>query len=318
MNKKCYAYNLLILLFLHQSSFTMQNALSQTIALSSFIGAVSYGIAKGAAIWKIRTEEDAPQNVQIWARDILAKKNIINAHSVPLKLGEGWCVYGGAFIQIDKNIAQVLEKNLTEKLITSQTKKQMTLAERSLLHEAQHYHNGDIGKGFLIFSLSIIPLVFSNVALLKKTSSYLLNIPKFLIGLVLPIVSYIPCKRHQEIEADRFAFMNLSSIKKLKINRDHKLYNAEQFEFNLINYPYSSRYSLFENTIYQLISDKIKCLDQNLLNCFDSSSKYIIKQKNTLIAIANFIHDHQRPSYRHRVTIADECLKKRNIIENHL
>jgi len=294
----------------------MQSPLPHAIAFSTFYSALGYGIAKGIALWKVRTAQEAPENVQLWARDILNNKNISHANSVPLKLGNSWLVCGGSFIQIDQESAERLEKNLTKKQITSDEETERALAERSLLHEAKHYQNNDFSKGLLTHNLSIIPLVFSFFSPVKKII-YVPNIAKLLIAIGLPVVNYITFTRYQEAEADRFAFMNLSSIKKLEMNRDRKLEHAELFEFNVINYPYSSNKNWFENKIRSILFNKIHHLDQKLLNCSNNQSKHIIRQKNILITIANFIYDHQHPSFRRQVTIADECLKKRYIIENH-
>src|SRR4030095_9074432 len=306
MNKKHYTYTIfLVPLLIYQSSFTMQSPLSHAITFSTVYSALGYGIAKGIALWKMRTNEDAPYNVQTWARDILTKINIPHANSIPLKLDNGWCVYGGYYIQIDRNVAQILEKNLAKELLTPHEEKERALAEKSLLHEAKHYQNSDFGKGILTYNFSIIPLVFSVFSSVKKTNYCIPNAARFLIAIGLPIANYITCKRYQEAEADRFAFMNLSSIKKLEINRAHKLENANLFESNLIDYPYSADKNWLHNIIRPILSNKINHLDQNSL------------KKNILISIANFMHDHQHPSFRGQVAIADECLKKRYIIENH-
>ncbi len=314
MNKKHFAYKtLLIILLINQSSFTMQSPLAQAIASSITCYALIYGLFKVAFLLLTHTKEDAPQNVQTWARDILTTKNITNANSVPLKLGNDWCVAGGTFIQIDKNEATNLEKNLIQKQITTNIQKEIILAEEKLLHEAKHYHNGDMGKGFLTFIISTIPY-FYYIDSSSKKISYALKILKFLITVALPIISITAHIRHKETEADRFAFMNLSSIENLEINKNWHLRQAELFEENLESHPIENNRSWLENKIRSALSSKIVNINQKLSKNSHKNLEQLLMQKKILINIANFIDDFKHPSLQSRADLAEECLKKRRLM----
>ncbi len=328
MNKKHFAYKtLLIILFINQSSFAMQSPLAQAIALSTAFYALSYGLVKGSTLLLTYTKEDATQNVQAWARDILTKKNITNANSVPLKLGNGWLVGGGTFIQIDKEEAKNLEKNLAQKQITSNMEKKIILAdaEGKLLHEAKHYHNSDTDKGFLTSIISSIPLCYyyisslstKNIGSSAKKISYGKNILNFLTLAALPIISANAYIRYQETEADRFAFMNLSSIEKLEIYKNLYLQKAELFEENLEFRPIGNNRSWLKNIIRPALSIKIVNLNQELSKNSPKNLKQLLMQKKILIDIAYFIDDFRHPSFQSRADLAEKCLeKRRHMIES--
>jgi hypothetical protein len=316
MSKKPYTYStLIIILILNQQSLAMlQSTLSQAIIYQTTWGTLVYGLSKGLALLQIHRDEDAPQKVQTWARDILAKKNITNAHSIPLKLGDSWCVNGGSLIQIDKKAAEDLNTNLAKAQLTLDDEKQKIIAEMALLHEAKHYHNGDFGKNSLTSYFSLIPLGFCSSLLINKWNNYI-SILTLLFTAGLSIISTITYARYQEKEAERFAFMNLSSIEKLKITKDLYLKGAEAFEIQLRHNPYLPNRSWFENKIRSVLSNQIVSLNSNRLKNHDKQPKYIFIQKK-LIDIANFIYDPLHPSAQNLADLAQECLEKRLALEN--
>ena len=295
---------LMMLLTTYKPSFAMHTKLVQYLVGSTLISGVGYGVGKVAAKCDEYKREDAPENVQKWARKILAEKDIKNADSVPLKLGDGWRVAGGSFIQIDKEEAYSLEKCLVKKWPTQNDSKEKVLAEESLLHEGKHYNNGDFSKGYILLGLTYAP-VFQ--ALVNSNKRLTIPMVAFSAG------SLLTYTRYQEVEADRFAFMNLSSIEKLEISKANRLRQAEIFENNLLTNPLRSKNNRLENIVRPMLSKKLHSLNQKALESShdQNEKKRIDTQKKRLIKLADFIFDPKHPDFRRQVAIAQECLDKR-------
>jgi hypothetical protein len=216
---------------------------------------------------------------------------------------------GGSFIQIDRQEADRLEKCLVKKSETEDDFRQKTLAERKLLHEGKHYNNGDHGKRCMVFGLAYAP-VLQAVDSCKK-----LMLPNVLLRAGFCFVVVNMYGRYQEEEADRFAFMNLSSIKKLEISKANCLRSAEIFENNLLINPLWGQRNRLEKMVRPILSRKLHSLNQRALECSDDQKKLINIQKNRLIKIADYIFDPEHHDARRRVAIAQECLDKRK--EDH-
>jgi hypothetical protein len=302
MNKK-YAKYIVLMMFLMvcKPSFSMQARIAQYIVNCASIFSGSYILGKIMACYKESRLPDAPHNVQFWARAILREKGIKNADSVPLKVGEGWAVYGGRFIQMNQDGVDYLESNLTKNSLV------VVSEEKSLLHEGKHYHNGDFGKGVFFLSAAIAPCV---QAVSKNC---------FKRGLLLGMVgmmSEICHMRYQEAEANRFAFMNFSSIQKLEVTKNYYVRSAEDFEYNLLHYPLRYKNNLLENIARPMLSERLHSLNQKALESSHDQKQFIDIQKRGLIKLAHFIFDPKHPDFRRQVAIAQECLDKRRMSEN--
>ncbi len=255
-------------------------------------------LGKIRACYKESKLTDAPYNVQQWARAMLRENGIKNADSVPLKVGEGWKVVGGRYIQMDRDGVDYLESNLAKNSLAVVKK------ERSLLHESKHYHNGDFGKGILFFSAAITPCMQAAFKNCFKRS--------LLLGM-MGMMGDVCYGRYQEAEADRFAFMNLSSVHKLEAIKNDLLGSADRFEDNLLHHPFFDlrEFNALEEKARPVISGQLRRLNQKSLECSENKKKLIDMKKKSLIGIANFIFDYEHPSYRRRIAIAQECLDKR-------
>jgi hypothetical protein len=289
MNKRYVHYNILLtLLVINNASFSMGTNLVRYIAGSALVGGSYCGIKREISKYEETVLENVPCNVEKWARKNLIEKGIKNADSVPLKMNI-W-VTGRSFIGIDENEARELENYFVKQEINDEGRKKEIIAHEMLLHEAKHYHHNDFDKRYVMCGL------ISGILFLKNAS-----VPGFFLKLAMVVGSNIAYVRHQELEADRFAFMNVP-VEDLEVCKACRLEWAELFEEDALHKPFLNQKSLIGKSAGLLISKRLHQLNQTENNRW---------QKDILIGLADFCHDHEHPRYWRQVALVQECIDKR-------
>jgi len=301
MNNKYVAYSVLIaFLMINQQSFCMQAKLLQYVANSALLSTGAYGMSKATAVYKSYTSEDMPKGVDTWIRKIYAKNGLKNADSVPLKIGKGSYCYGGHFIALDRNKVDSLNWRLA---LGNNSENEFALHEKLALHELKHLKCGDVGKGILVFG--------STTSLLLQLSS---SFPVLALKLGMIMGINLTYRRYQEAEAERFAYMNISSLDKLEIIKQDIARQAKNFEWDLRYCHFDVDNNWFERMIRPTISKKLYELDQKAAESDDQQERLVINlQQKKLIKLAHFAFDYQHPDTQRCVDIAQECIDKRKV-----
>ena len=279
MNKKYVSYGVLaMLLMINNLSFSMGTKLVRYMAGSTLVGGGYYLMNKELAKYGENILENVPCNIEKWARKNLAEKGIKNADTVPLKIDNKWITHH-SYIGFNEEEVNDLED-----------RKKEIIAREMLFHEAKHYHNNDIDKRCLVRGLT------TGILFLPHAS-----VPRFLLKVAMVMVSNITYIRHQELEADRFAFMNVS-VEDLEVCKARRLGWAELFEEHTLNDPFLNQKSWVTQSIGMLISKRLRQLNQKDDNQW---------QKDVLVGLADFCHDHEHPRYWRQVALVQECIDKR-------
>ncbi len=300
MNKKYLVSSLLMVLLSVSQSFSMYSRLFQHAIGSTLVGATAYVSGKLIAQYKEQSFSDAPQSIQRWARPILAEGGMKNADSVPLKIDDGWAVYRGSLITIDRKQVDLLENCLGKKNLNASEQMFINDAEETLRHEKKHYQNGDYGKGLLLYALTA-PLILESITL-----------PGIILKLGMIAGTNLAYTRYQEAEADRSAFMNMPSLEKLEMVKAAREQQVKLFENNMRNYYWYHNSNWLAKKVGPAISDQFNVLDEEAWNASDDFELAKIEQKQAvLIAVADFIWDHKHPSFKRQLAIAQECIEAR-------
>lgn len=316
MNKK-YNLSLLLVVFLANniecSSFQKAQNQLITYALNTalFSGAMYLG-GKVIAKYEENSLPDAPPHFQECARKILAENGLKNADSIPLKMGDGWSVQGGSFIQVDSKEVNALENIFAGRSTYSDEKQRIIRAftEYSLLHEKEHYHNGDFGKRCLLAGATIA-FGFQVMTGKSLTDDLLSSPTSLLVGGGSGFIVVVPYRRYCEKEADRSAFMNISSLEKLEITKHIMEAHAQDFETNLLTKSLSDQPNWFERKMRPMIAHRWHTLNRDIATAsFEEQAEIRQKQRN-LMEAASFMRDQQHPSYRSMTELAQECIDLR-------
>ncbi len=295
MNKYFYAryITLAMLLMVNNVSFSMGAKLVRYVAGSALVGGGSYVMDTELTKYVEKTWEDVPLNVEKWARRNLAAKGIKNAEVMPLKMGPGWSVER-SLIAMEQNEVRELENCLIKQEMDDEDRKKEVLAQEMLFHEAKHYQSSDYGKRRLVYGLT------SGILFLPHAS-----VPRFFLKASMVVASNIAYIRHQELEADRFAFMNVP-VEDLEICKSRRLQWAENFEDYISNDPCVGFNSGIKMRIGFLLSKRLHQLKQK------EDSK---QEKDMLIALVDLLHDHEHRRCWRQVALVQECIDKRKETE---
>lgn len=294
-------------------------AINYAFNVALFSG-ISYLIGKATAKSQENCLPDASPHFQKWARKILAENGLQNADSIPLKMGKGSCVIGGSFIQIDSRCVDRLEDILAGRSIYSDEKQKRIRAhvEKILLHEKKHYYNGDFGKTCLLFgattALGFQVITGNDFITSTIKNGSLVHGGALLTGVMCATVGSVPYIRYQEKEADRSAFMNISSLEKLEINKRILEEHAQAFETNLLKNPLSGERNWLERKVRPMIADQWHTLSAGVATASHEEVVKIQLKQRSLIEVADFISDWEHSSYRSAIELAQECLDKRKAI----
>jgi len=282
MNRKHALYAVLMaFLSISAKSFSMQAKIAQYVANSALISGMVYSGGKMMAKYEKSKLADVPLHVERWARPILVENNTKNAHSVSLKVGNRWQVFAGDYIQMDKcdveTINRIMEK--PQDSWSLHEKEQMILHKQALLHERKHYHKNDFGKWALLYGLTTTPL--------GTKSRNFLTFGLKLIGAVGSNIGYI---RYTESEAERSAYMHMSSLDELEVVKKENERWAEDFEYDL-------RLAIPVEKTAQ----------------FDDPERF-----RQFVEFESFVSDWSHPSYRYHVQLVQDCIDKRKAEEAKL
>jgi hypothetical protein len=296
---KCYGA-LIMLLTVNTVLFSMKTNIIRYVVSSALIGGGSYVLDKEITKYAENAWEDAPQNVQQWARKNLIEKGIKNADTVPLKMGPLWSAER-SFIAVEQSEARELENCFMKQEMDDEDRKKEIFAQEMLFHEAQHYQNSDYGKRRLVYGLT------SGILFLPHAS-----VPRLLLKAAMVVGANIAYIRHQELEADRFALMNVP-IENLETCKFKQLQWAEAFEDYVLNDPFAGLHSGIKMRIGFLLSKRLHSLNQQALSVPNNSNKllHIQRQKDILIGLVDFLHDYRHPRYWRHVALVQECMDKR-------
>ncbi len=290
MNKKYVAYGVLAMfLTINNVSFSMGANLARYIAGSALVGGGYYVLDKELAKYEESRLENVPCNIEKWARKNLAEKGIKNANLVPLKIDNRWVTWY-SYIGLNKEDICGLEDYFDQQETDEVIRKKAIIAQEMLFHEAKHYHNNDLDKRCLVRGLT------SGLLFLPHAS-----VPKFIVKAAMVVGANITYIRHQEREADRFAFMNVS-VEDLEVCRDRRLGWAELFEEHTLHEPFLNQKTWMRKGLGLCISKRLHHLNQK------NGSQW---QKDILFAVANFLHDDEHPRYRRQAVLVQECIDKR-------
>lgn len=298
MNKKlCVRGMLLIFLLINPQAFGMQTKLIHYAMDSALLSTGFYGLAKLTARYMAYTSEDMPERVDTWVRKIYAKNGLKNADSVPLKIGKGSFCFGGHFIALDRKMVDSLDWRLCEE---DNSENEFVLEERVALHELKHLKNGDCGKGILVRTCTLSPL-------LRSSSSFPVLIVKY--GMIMG--AHLIYTRYVEAEAERSAYMNIPSLDQLEIIKQDNIRQGDDFEWDL-RHHFNEDCNLIEGIIRPIISKKLYTLDQKKVESNNQKERLAIDlQQKKLINLAAFAFDWQHPDWQRCGEIAQECIDKR-------
>lgn len=280
------------------------------VALAAWFSAASYLATKVVAKYIQGTLLDTPLSFQQWARSFLAEKGLKNVNAILLKMGSGWGVKGGSFIQVDSCDVKKFNTVLLSISIKSEQKQKeiRAIVEESLLHEARHYCNGDGSKGRLFYAVTVALLVRVIIGKywFRKKKNWLECFAAIGFGIV-PVISYF---RYQEHEADRYAFMNMP-LESLEISKKLCQRGVGRFETNLAENSLEGNFLV--KKIIPVLSKKLNVFNQELVHCCDKPEQilWIQSKRRGVIEVASFLCDLCHPSYQSRFELAQECFKKR-------
>jgi hypothetical protein len=256
---------------------------------SALVGGSYYVLDKELAKYEESTLKNVPCNVEKWARKNLAEKGIRNADVVPLKTANRWVTWY-SYIGLKEDEISGLEDYLTQQTTDEEVRKKVIIAQEMLLHEAKHYHNNDLDKRCLVRGLT------SGLLFLPHAS-----VPRFLLKVAMVVGANTAYIRHQETEADRFAFMNVP-VEDLEVCKARRLGWAELFEEHTLHSPFINYRSWSGLCAALFLSKRLHTLNQKEGNQW---------QKGMVVGLADIIHDYQHPRYRHQAALVQECIDKR-------
>jgi hypothetical protein len=290
MNKKYVNCGVVaVLLTMHTVSFSMKTNLMRYVAGSALVGGGCYLMDKEIAKYEESTLKNVPCHVEKWARKNLAEKGIKNADTVPLKLDSRWVTWH-YYIGFKENEISGLEEYFAEQKTDEEMRKKAIIAQEMLFHEAKHYHNNDIDKRCLVWGLTTGLLFLSHA-----------SVPKFLLKVGMVAASNITYIRCQELEADRFAFMNVP-LEDLEVSKERRFGWAELFEEHTQHSPFTNFSSWGGLSAALLLSRRLHTLNQKEGNQW---------QKGLIIALVDFLHDYEHPRYWRQAVLVQECIDKR-------
>ncbi len=329
MNKQYQAFALLLVFLVSNSECsTFQKAQDQAITYA-FNTAVLSGIiylgGKVIAQHEVKTLPDASPHVQQWARKIFAEKGLKDAALVPLKVGDQWAVGGGSFIQIGFKDEQGLNTVLSGKSKLSEAEQKNLLAEKEyeILHELNHYQNGDFGKICLVTG-AVSSLVFpvirgKNVAfgMPSLSTETLKSVGAAGVSLYFTPYISIPYRRYQETEADHYAFMDISSFKNIKIvkaNLQSKADICEKvFLDDSMNTQLNDHRGFCGKQLNPAILKSLQGIEKDMAETDNDADKLLELRgkKRRLIELSHLLLDPDHPSFQTRAELAQECYDKR-------
>jgi hypothetical protein len=294
MNRSYVQYTVLVMLLLiNNISFAMKANLLRYMAGSALVGGGSYLMDKELAKYEESCLKNVSCNIEKWARKNLIEKGIRDADTVLLKVDKRW-VTGHSYIGLKENEIDGLEDYFAQQETDEESRKKAIIAQEMLFHEAKHYQNNDIEKRVFMQGLTSGILFLSHA-----------TVPRFFLKAVMVVTANIAYIRHQELEADRFAFMNVP-LQDLELCKARRLGWAELFEKHTLNEPLLNQKNWMTKGLGLLISKRLHQLDQQE----DSQ-----QEKDILIGLADFMHDHEHPRYWRQVALAQECIDKRKKAE---
>lgn len=284
---------------------------------TAIVSGASYLMGKIGAKHLEKSLLDAPPNFQKWAREILANNGLVDANLIPLKVGTQSMtdVIGGLFIQFDPKIINPIEEILAGKsmLSKSQQKTILASAERTLLHEKKHYSNGDFGKECLSRGITAAStmIIIDSVKPEKNIHATIgASIVVLSSGFLIPNIPYI---RYQEKEADRYAFMHLSSLENLELCKNFGQGQAHAFERNLLNNKTNDEDNFLQKTTSHFFAKQLKNINKSLGENADKPEvlSALQRKKRRYIEVASFLRDFEHYSWQSHVELAQECIDLR-------
>jgi hypothetical protein len=294
MNRRYAKYAVLaMLLLVNNLSFSMRAKLVRYALGSTLVGTVSYALDKELGKYEESYLENVPCNIEKWARKNLSEKGIRNADVVPLKMDNRW-VASHFYIGLNSYEIDGLEEYFAQQETDEENRKKAIIAQERLFHEAKHHHNNDVKKRFLVQSLTTGLLFLPHA-----------TVPRFFLKVAMVVGANIAYIRHQELEADRFAFMNVP-VENLEVCKARRLGWAELFEEHTLNDPFLNYTSYSGKAAAYLISKRLHQLKQK------EGSNH---EKDVLIALADFLSDREHPRYWRQVALVQECIDKRKAAE---
>lgn len=321
MNRQYRLYGLLFIVLTNtiQLSASQQDALLSFFGHAAFLSGGQYVIGKISGKYQEGTLPDAPPHFQKWARKILAENGLENAATIPLKMSNGWECHKGIFISGDFTEIKAIDDIIAGREVSYSNEHQAIIldnAHESLLHEIGHYISGDFGKQCLLGGTAtalLFPIITRrNYAdVLTKKESLPIAVGGMALAAGGSFVASVAYARHQEKEADRYAFMRIPEEKLLRAKAYWKV-QSDIFEEDLLNnnYCYSSKIDLLKKPIFSLLSQRLRDVD-DAMSQGNGNREELHQKRHKITKLAYFVMDSNHPHPLDRAALAQECYDKR-------